>query len=771
MTESSYVLLLCATDVERKAVLAAAKAAVGRKHTLHHGRTRTYYLLGDIGGASVALVQCEKGSGTPGGSESTVFAAIDELHPYAVIMVGIAFGVDKKNQSIGQVLVSENVRCYEIQRVGTKNNKGIEIQPRGGAMPAATWLLGRFQAACEARNDLKTKPGLILSGEKLVDNKEFRDALLKFEPEAIGGEMEAAGMAAAAHDRQTSWILVKAICDWADGLKKIDKPRRQQLAARHAASLVFTALKLGGFTRSPIETRDSGPMEKASLPAEAAKLPIAIIKEIRLGPGLLGARGPKRVPCELPPAAEKFFGRGKERRLLAERLKAGLNTAVVGPAGLGKTALAAGALADVVGANAARLAGSPYPDGLVYLDLYSERGKAEPVWSALANRLCGPEFLERAAPRERAAAACCGKLALVILEGGEEADGTPGRAHLPELLGVLPPECRWLLLTRLNTQAAAVETVFLREALPPDDAAALLDSLTESRPLEPAVRRTVLELLEGHPLAITWAGNLLARDEEDPAELAGEWKAGGLPGLTDPRRAEHTLRWLFGRSVRSADETARLALRAAGLLARAPFPAGPIAAAVSGAEDGDGGRSRALAALKGLVQRGLLRRAPDEIWEFTHALGYAFAREMEPSDPELRRRLADWLRENLLDGLQGSSGGEGLSAAGRLIPHAAALLRADDGRRLWEQLAGPLLYGISDRLEEMGRLDLVSGALGAAAEWLSGLPTDQAEAPFWRRQYCILRVDQGDVLLAQGDLAGALASYRESLTIAKRLAE
>ncbi len=114
----------------------------------------------------------------------------------------------------------------------------------------------------------------------------------------------------------------------------------------------------------------------------------------------------------------------------------------------------------------------------------------------------------------------------------------------------------------MNTQSAVAESVPFTEALDAADAGALLDWLTANRPLASNVRQTVLELLEGHPLALTWAGNLLARDEEDPARLAEDWKSQHLPRLSDPKQAERTLYWLFARSVRGLDNTAGQALAA-----------------------------------------------------------------------------------------------------------------------------------------------------------------------------------------------------------------
>ncbi len=56
--------------------------------------------------------------------------------------------------------------------------------------------------------------------------------------------MEGAGLYVAAHDAKVDWILVKAICDWADGNKD---DTAQALAARNAAEFVLHVLNLGGW--------------------------------------------------------------------------------------------------------------------------------------------------------------------------------------------------------------------------------------------------------------------------------------------------------------------------------------------------------------------------------------------------------------------------------------------------------------------------------------------------------------------------------------------
>ncbi len=88
---------------------------------------------------------------------------------------------------------------------------------------------------------------MIVTGEKLVNDPEFRDALVKAEPEAIGGEMEACGLYIAAAAAKVDWIVIKAICDWGDG-NKDDKA--QKLVAQNAAEFVLHVLQQGGWIES-----------------------------------------------------------------------------------------------------------------------------------------------------------------------------------------------------------------------------------------------------------------------------------------------------------------------------------------------------------------------------------------------------------------------------------------------------------------------------------------------------------------------------------------
>lgn len=240
---SADVLLVAVTDVEVKAVLACCQ-----DHKLCFIQERVYHDLGVIGGAKTFLVQSEMGSDGLGGSRFTVQEGIRALSPSAVIMVGIAYGLDKEKQQIGDILVSRQLVAYDHQRVGSNSEGEHLLHIRGDRISAPVWLLDRFKAGLQTwSGPMQVCFGLILSGGKLVANQSYRDQLYQSEREAIGGEMEGVGLYESAQRHHVAWILVKAISDWGDSNKHLDKAKHQQEAATNAARFTIHVLRQGGF--------------------------------------------------------------------------------------------------------------------------------------------------------------------------------------------------------------------------------------------------------------------------------------------------------------------------------------------------------------------------------------------------------------------------------------------------------------------------------------------------------------------------------------------
>ncbi|GGH58457.1 nucleoside phosphorylase [Filimonas zeae] len=198
-----------------------------------------YYYIAKFGLYPIIHVQCGN-MGAIGRASSilTISHAISQFKPRATVMIGIAFGV-KEDQKIGDVLISEVIQPYDSKRVGKE--KSI---PRGVSGPASKLFLSRIRSLRlewkhlldDGNSESEMHIGLVLSGEELIDNKERRDELTDLYPVAIGGEMEGAGLFAAC-DSTCDWVLIKGICDFADGEKGINKKKNQIAAMSAAVSL------------------------------------------------------------------------------------------------------------------------------------------------------------------------------------------------------------------------------------------------------------------------------------------------------------------------------------------------------------------------------------------------------------------------------------------------------------------------------------------------------------------------------------------------------
>jgi nucleoside phosphorylase len=243
MTSEVDVLIVTVTKVESFAVMQIFEQVTGSKPKAESIDGRVYFDLNKINDARVFMTQSEMGSGGLDASLMTVYKGIDTLSPSAVIMCGIAFGINEEKQAIGEILVSEQLRLYDLQRMGTQDEQQ-QIVLRGDKPRASSWLINHFKSTDLQWAGARVRFGVVMTGEKLVDNVDFREQLNSFEQEAIGGEMEGAGLYVACQDKKVDWILVKAICDWADGKKGQDKNVRQQKAAQNAAAFVLEALQL-----------------------------------------------------------------------------------------------------------------------------------------------------------------------------------------------------------------------------------------------------------------------------------------------------------------------------------------------------------------------------------------------------------------------------------------------------------------------------------------------------------------------------------------------
>jgi len=257
--DGSLILIVSATDIETNSIHNKLTPLYGFDSIIKHFDGNLTYYFGVFGCYKIAHVQCAMGSISRDSSIMTVSTALQKLHSKVVIMIGIAFGVDEVKQKIGDVLIAESVIPYDTKRVGKKDtiHRGMEAQ-------SSQLLVNRFknirtwEHIINGGTKAKTIFTRLLSGEELVDNIQRRDELTKTFPDSKGGEMEGAGVYSACGNK-IDWILVKGICDFANGDKGENKKINQQIAIESALSLcleLFTSTHaFEDVNISPIETQ------------------------------------------------------------------------------------------------------------------------------------------------------------------------------------------------------------------------------------------------------------------------------------------------------------------------------------------------------------------------------------------------------------------------------------------------------------------------------------------------------------------------------------
>ncbi len=95
---------------------------------------------------------------------------------------------------------------------------------------------------------------------------------------------------------------------------------------------------------------------------------------------------------------------------------------------------------------------------------------------------------------------------------------------------------------------------------------------------------------------------------------------------------------------------------------------------------------------------------------------------------------------------------------------------ANEARDQADGLIKFMLYDLHDKLEPIGRLDVLDDVAKKAKEYLDRLPTEMVTASRLEQQTGMLN-NLGDVRVAQGKLQDALNAYQQSLSISKRVAE
>jgi nucleoside phosphorylase len=172
--------------------------------------------------------------------------AITIWNPAYIILSGITGGLPKAGRSLGDIIIPEQVVGYEPGKMltGSTQRRFDVFRPSPALLSSAHrtvgegWWTNIFTPRPDGQDRFPNVHfGILASGEKVIASANWARDFVDVWPLAVGVEMEALGVAAAAYEaNETPGIgVVKAISDWADESKNDDW---QLYAAQAAAAFV-----------------------------------------------------------------------------------------------------------------------------------------------------------------------------------------------------------------------------------------------------------------------------------------------------------------------------------------------------------------------------------------------------------------------------------------------------------------------------------------------------------------------------------------------------
>lgn len=252
-------VLITALPEEREAVL--KKLPGYQQLSPTHEDIRTYFQAelpttfaeGSRGHYRV-VVMCLLGMGRVQAAIATT-DAIRRWHPRYLIMVGIAGGIANREVQVGDILISDKIVDYELQKITSSKS---EI--RWGVQPADPRLLNacnnflgeNWQKLIEVKRPQQGTPnqhtGPIASGDKVIAFSEILAGYQHMWPRLLGVEMEAAGVATAAFQAadRPGFFMIRGVSDLADqhkGSSAVEQWRAY--ACDTAAAFTMALLKSG----------------------------------------------------------------------------------------------------------------------------------------------------------------------------------------------------------------------------------------------------------------------------------------------------------------------------------------------------------------------------------------------------------------------------------------------------------------------------------------------------------------------------------------------
>lgn len=179
------------------------------------------------------------GTGRVNAAVSTVHA-IHTWNPCLILVAGTAGGFQDRNVALGDVIVAREVLDYEAQRLdGGSTVRWVDYEP-----DASLYALAKsIRLPQTLGNHSQVRFGSILSGDKVLASKAAVERFLALREDALGVEMEGAGVAFASAKSDVPWLMIRGIADFADDNKHKDAKQWTTVACDSVARFVHTLLE------------------------------------------------------------------------------------------------------------------------------------------------------------------------------------------------------------------------------------------------------------------------------------------------------------------------------------------------------------------------------------------------------------------------------------------------------------------------------------------------------------------------------------------------
>ncbi|MCO5207958.1 MAG: tetratricopeptide repeat protein, partial [Anaerolineae bacterium] len=458
------------------------------------------------------------------------------------------------------------------------------------------------------------------------------------------------------------------------------------------------------------------------------------------------------APLQLPPETVHFVGRERLVAQVQAAVQPGRVVTLWGPGGRGKTAVAWRAL-HTLQASGALL--QRFPDGVLFHTFYG-RPQTDVALTHFAQSLGIDDVRD---PLGACRRALSGKLALLILDGAEDAD------DLRRVLDVRGG-CGVLITTRNQSQAPDLDWLIPVNQLAMDDAVALVRVWAGARAGDTATVEQICATVDRLALAVRLSGILLGKLGMTAADFLAWLRQDPLDVLVDDagRRSRNVNR-LLDKSVAEVGDDSAVVLTIAGNLAFVPFGE-HVLQGVLGSEPHTWSRGRLVRAVQRLVDYGLLTR-PEPGWlAVSHALIYSYAGVQKPGfleNPGFSATAALGAYYIAMAERESARGLAGYAVLDEERAHMLALLPRLAAAEAWE-IANRLVWAIagnSSYLDYRGYWTerMAALRLGIAAARALDIEYDESAH----------RNHLGLTLATLGRLEEAISHYKAALKLARNI--